>query len=453
MYWCGHVHVYERIHPISNATGELCSDCIRNHGTLYVKPPYPVQTVNGIAGRAVADDDDFTPGATYPDYVAKHYSSIDYPYAGYALVQVDHKVLKFTAYNTSGEVIDHFQIHMTSDEHRWAGKNTDKAASMYECSRASVPHSAHPRTRTPERLPKLSHSGRIWIHAGVAPAARRHRAHSLRVLAASTLVAHGVHARSDTLPVPLRRRALLPEQLRVTSVRHSYLEICSFRFRYLQPFDATMAFVPSACFTFCRPSAARLIASTRLATSFLSRGLHAPVTPRPARLMFRMSAEEDGEHGTPPSDSSAAAAPVETESAAAADAAAPTDWSFEGVPEGMDPSEQQQSSRFPDHRDAARRSPRVRRLPLSQLMVGSLIKGRVRSVLPYGAFVDVGTTTDGLLHVSQLSTEYVRDTNEVLKPGDEISVRVISVDPERNEFSLTLLTEEQEKQKQELSAA
>ncbi|KAK4536993.1 hypothetical protein CDCA_CDCA10G3018 [Cyanidium caldarium] len=214
-----------------------------------------------------------------------------------------------------------------------------------------------------------------------------------------------------------------------------------------------MAFVPSACFTFCRPSAARLIASTRLATSFLSRGLHAPVTPRPARLMFRMSAEEDGEHGTPPSDSSAAAAPVETESAAAADAAAPTDWSFEGVPEGMDPSEQQQSSRFPDHRDAARRSPRVRRLPLSQLMVGSLIKGRVRSVLPYGAFVDVGTTTDGLLHVSQLSTEYVRDTNEVLKPGDEISVRVISVDPERNEFSLTLLTEEQEKQKQELSAA
>ena len=110
MYWCGHVHVYERIHPISNATGELCSDCIHNNGTLYVKPPYPVQTVNGIAGRAVADDDGFTPGATYPDFVAKHYSSIDYPYAGYSLVQVDHKVLKFTAYNTSGEVIDHFEI-------------------------------------------------------------------------------------------------------------------------------------------------------------------------------------------------------------------------------------------------------------------------------------------------------------------------------------------------------
>ena len=211
-----------------------------------------------------------------------------------------------------------------------------------------------------------------------------------------------------------------------------------------------MAFVLSARFTFCRPSAARLLASTRLATSFLSRGLHAPVTPRPARLMFRMSAEEDEEHAAPAPDSSAAPAPVETESAAA-----PTDWSFEGVPDDSDPSEQQQqqTSRFPDRRGSARRSPRVHRLPLSQLMVGSLIKGRVRSVLPYGAFVDVGTTTDGLLHVSQLSTEYVRDTNEVLKSGDEISVRVISVDPERNEFSLTLLTEEQEKQKQELSAA
>ena len=111
MYWCGHVHAYERVSPINNETRELCSDCVRDGGKLYYKPPYPVQIMNGIAGRAVADNDYFTPGVTYPDFVAQHYSSINYPYGGYALVQVDHNVLNFTAYNTSGTVIDHFQIH------------------------------------------------------------------------------------------------------------------------------------------------------------------------------------------------------------------------------------------------------------------------------------------------------------------------------------------------------
>eukprot|EP00166_Cyanidium_caldarium_P002539 ctg_248.g136 len=80
MYWCGHVHAYERVSPINNETRELCSDCVRDGGKLYYKPPYPVQIMNGIAGRAVADNNYFTPGVTYPDFVAQHYSSINYPY-------------------------------------------------------------------------------------------------------------------------------------------------------------------------------------------------------------------------------------------------------------------------------------------------------------------------------------------------------------------------------------
>ncbi|BAM82377.1 hypothetical protein, conserved [Cyanidioschyzon merolae strain 10D] len=110
MYWCGHVHAYERVSPINNVTRELCSDCVRDNATLYYKPPYPVQIMNGIAGRAVADNDYFTPGVSYPPFVAQHYSSINYPYGGYALVSVDNNVLNFTLYNTSGAVLDHFRI-------------------------------------------------------------------------------------------------------------------------------------------------------------------------------------------------------------------------------------------------------------------------------------------------------------------------------------------------------
>ncbi len=110
MYWCGHVHAYERVSPINNVTRELCSGCVLENGTLYHKPPYPVQIMNGIAGRAVADNDYFTPGVSYPPFVAQHYSSINYPYGGYAIVNVDHNVLKFTLYNTSGAVLDSFRI-------------------------------------------------------------------------------------------------------------------------------------------------------------------------------------------------------------------------------------------------------------------------------------------------------------------------------------------------------
>lgn len=100
-----------------------------------------------------------------------------------------------------------------------------------------------------------------------------------------------------------------------------------------------------------------------------------------------------------------------------------------------------------------RRGQRLPKLPLSEVQVGSLLKGRVRSILPYGAFVDIGTITDGLLHVSQMSLEYVRDINELMKVGDEINVRVIGVDMEKKEFSLSLLPEGAEQERQEMAMA
>jgi len=100
-----------------------------------------------------------------------------------------------------------------------------------------------------------------------------------------------------------------------------------------------------------------------------------------------------------------------------------------------------------------RRNQRLPRLPLSEVQVGSLVKGKVRSIVPYGAFVDIGTVTDGLLHVSQMSLEYVRDIESIMKVGDEINVRVISVDLEKKEFSLTLLPEGVDQERKEMVMA
>lgn len=97
-----------------------------------------------------------------------------------------------------------------------------------------------------------------------------------------------------------------------------------------------------------------------------------------------------------------------------------------------------------------RHSAASQRTPLEDVPQNVMIKGKVRSIMPYGAFVDIGSVTDGLLHVSQMSLEYVSDIKELISEGEEIAVRVISVDAERMEFSLSMLSEDDEKSKREL---
>lgn len=81
---------------------------------------------------------------------------------------------------------------------------------------------------------------------------------------------------------------------------------------------------------------------------------------------------------------------------------------------------------------------------LSEFEVGASVKASVRTITNYGAFLDFGATTDGLLHISNLSTEFVSDVNEVLKVGQEIEVRIATIDAEKNQVGLSLLTEEEE---------
>jgi len=61
----------------------------------------------------------------------------------------------------------------------------------------------------------------------------------------------------------------------------------------------------------------------------------------------------------------------------------------------------------------------------------------VTNVAAFGAFVDVGVHQDGLVHVSELADHFVKDPHAVVKVGDKITVRVLSVDLERRRISLS----------------
>src|SRR5579859_8264588 len=71
-------------------------------------------------------------------------------------------------------------------------------------------------------------------------------------------------------------------------------------------------------------------------------------------------------------------------------------------------------------------------LALQDLKPKMELRGKVSRIELYGAFVDLGIGTDGLLHISQLATSHMRNVNDVLKIGDEVTVWVRQVDLENN---------------------
>ena len=80
---------------------------------------------------------------------------------------------------------------------------------------------------------------------------------------------------------------------------------------------------------------------------------------------------------------------------------------------------------------------------LSEFEAGSTVKGSVKSITNYGAFVDIGAKTDGLLHISQLSTGYVASVGDILKEGEEVEVRIVSIDSEKGQVALSMMSEEE----------
>ena len=72
------------------------------------------------------------------------------------------------------------------------------------------------------------------------------------------------------------------------------------------------------------------------------------------------------------------------------------------------------------------------------IVAGAVLTGRVTSVREFGAFVDLGGGVQGLLHVSEMGWSRVSDTSQVVRPGDEITVKVLHLDENKQKISLGL---------------
>lgn len=75
---------------------------------------------------------------------------------------------------------------------------------------------------------------------------------------------------------------------------------------------------------------------------------------------------------------------------------------------------------------------------IEDLKVGMELKGTVRNVIDFGAFVDIGVHQDGLVHISQITDKFVKHPGDILKVGDIITVWVISVDVSKKRIGLTM---------------
>lgn len=77
-------------------------------------------------------------------------------------------------------------------------------------------------------------------------------------------------------------------------------------------------------------------------------------------------------------------------------------------------------------------------LTMEDLKEGMVLKGTVRNVIDFGVFVDIGVHQDGLVHISQICDRYIKHPLEVVKLGDIVTVKVLSVDLQRKRISLTM---------------
>ncbi len=75
---------------------------------------------------------------------------------------------------------------------------------------------------------------------------------------------------------------------------------------------------------------------------------------------------------------------------------------------------------------------------IEDLKPGVILEGTVTNVAAFGAFVDIGVHQDGLVHISEMSEEYVQDPHAVVKTGQIVKVKVLEIDKTRNRISLSM---------------
>jgi predicted RNA-binding protein with RPS1 domain len=84
------------------------------------------------------------------------------------------------------------------------------------------------------------------------------------------------------------------------------------------------------------------------------------------------------------------------------------------------------------------------RVELKDLEIGAEVTAKVKTVTSYGAFLDIGAKSDALIHVSRLSDDFVANVEDGVKQGEEIQVRIISVDTDKNQIAVTMRSAEAE---------
>ena len=77
-------------------------------------------------------------------------------------------------------------------------------------------------------------------------------------------------------------------------------------------------------------------------------------------------------------------------------------------------------------------------MEMKDLKPGLELKGTVRNVTDFGAFVDIGVHQDGLVHISQVADKFIRHPSEILSVGDIVDVVVLEVDEKRKRISLSI---------------
>ncbi|MBR6479677.1 MAG: S1 RNA-binding domain-containing protein, partial [Clostridia bacterium] len=77
-------------------------------------------------------------------------------------------------------------------------------------------------------------------------------------------------------------------------------------------------------------------------------------------------------------------------------------------------------------------------MEIKDLKPGMELKGTVRNVIDFGAFVDIGVHQDGLVHISQIADRYIKHPSEVLSVGDVVNVKVLEVDLNKQRIALSM---------------
>ncbi len=79
-----------------------------------------------------------------------------------------------------------------------------------------------------------------------------------------------------------------------------------------------------------------------------------------------------------------------------------------------------------------------RKLRLGELRIDAIVDGRVTNITPFGVFVDINAMSDGLVHISELTSDYVESAEQVVAVGDQVRVKIIEVNKKKRRISLSM---------------